>query len=388
MPNEVTSGDVVKIIAAVFGILTGVASLTERGRKLFKGLWRRLVRKRPRLPSETIRLVPKDRLNQFTSQEIGGEQYLHVTGEFFVTNITDLNILVCSIIAPQFPNLDMSSFTTVDGHTIGKSSIPPGVTTDISIVFFGKADTPGNSSSLVLDFVFIDQLGNSHRCRRVKFARRIPKRKEQSAPVDEIVSDIAHPVERTVVSVLMAEADRYHNCGRTAGGLGSICTKYRGAEYHGVGSDSWAVGSAKLQSLVENPVDAEIESEHATSLIVYYQSLGPEDKELFVKTMLDRLSKEGYRAYVGYFVFFVLFRIGKMKEALEKAKVDLQGDSVYGFSNILMLLDGLLKYRYTMFSEAMLDEIEQCLKDVREHKFKIAERITAIRATRVAGSGL
>jgi hypothetical protein len=44
----------------------------------------------------------------------------------------------------------------------------------------------------------------------------------------------------------------------------------------------------------------------------------------------------------------VLWRVGLLKEALEKAKRDLPENEqkVFGLSNVLMLLNGLLKFRH------------------------------------------
>jgi len=43
-------------------------------------------------------------------------------------------------------------------------------------------------------------------------------------------------------------------------------------------------------------------------------------------------------------------------------------------------LDALLKYQYPKFSAEMLDAIEQFLKGINEHTFKISERVSAVRA--------
>jgi hypothetical protein len=52
-----------------------------------------------------------------------------------------------------------------------------------------------------------------------------------------------------------------------------------------------------------------------------------------------------------------------------------------------MLVDGLLKYRYPDFPNEMLDQIQAALATVNEHKFKIDERIAAIRSKRLPKPG-
>jgi hypothetical protein len=55
----------------------------------------------------------------------------------------------------------------------------------------------------------------------------------------------------------------------------------------------------------------------------------------------------------------------------------------FGLSNTLMLLNGLLRYRYPDFPNEMLDEIERFLNGMNEHSFQIPEKIAAIRAMRL-----
>jgi hypothetical protein len=60
---------------------------------------------------------------------------------------------------------------------------------------------------------------------------------------------------------------------------------------------------------------------------------------------------------------------------------------VFGLSNILMLLNGLLKYRHPDFTNQMLDEIERMIHGLDEHPFLIPTKIAAIRARRLSQAG-
>jgi hypothetical protein len=168
------------------------------------------------------------------------------------------------------------------------------------------------------------------------------------------------------------------------GGLGSIQTIYRKQVYRGVGSDSREIGSPKLQSIVPDPENAKIESDNALTLIKFYSSLGNQEQNDFIQILLKRLSRETPYAPIGYFILFVLYHLDMLSKALETAKNQLQSDSVYGFSDFLRLLDGLLKYEHPKFSARMLDEIERFLKGIKEDTFRISERLSAIRATSLA----
>ncbi|SRR6266436_2576666 len=83
-----------------------------------------------------------------------------------------------------------------------------------------------------------------------------------------------------------------------------------------------------------------------------------------------------------------LWKIGRLREALGKAKADLpQGEiKVFGLSNVLMLLNGLLRYRHPDFTDEMLDDIERFLVGLKEHPFQIPEKLAAIRTARLLTS--
>jgi hypothetical protein len=106
--------------------------------------------------------------------------------------------------------------------------------------------------------------------------------------------------------------------------------------------------------------------------------------------LLARLDAK--KGYVGasYFIVCVLWSIGSLPDALRKAKHSLPtgNDKLYGLSNVLRLLNGLLKYRHPDFTNEMLDEIERMLRDLNEHPFRLPQKIAAIRADRLVNSKL
>jgi hypothetical protein len=112
--------------------------------------------------------------------------------------------------------------------------------------------------------------------------------------------------------------------------------------------------------------------------IGYISRLGP-------ATSLDRLaSSKGYLS-VSDFIVAVLWKVGFLSRALEKAKRDLPQNEAhaFGLSNMLMLLNGLLKYRHPDFSNAVLDDIERVTHDMAENTFMIPMKIQAIRTLRL-----
>jgi hypothetical protein len=208
------------------------------------------------------------------------------------------------------------------------------------------------------------------------------------APPLEMVSSISDPIEREIASVLQAELARYDKCGRRVGGLGSIHLVIDGHEMRSFAGDSWDPNSPKNQSILDNPEASELRSDNLEALISFYGRLAaPGEQDRFVLALLSRMDGKAYLR-ITYFVVCVLWKIGKLREALEKAKAELpQGEiNVFGLSNTLMLFNGLLRYRYPDFTNDMLDEIEKFLNGLNEHPFQIPEKIAVIRTARLMGN--
>jgi hypothetical protein len=207
---------------------------------------------------------------------------------------------------------------------------------------------------------------------------------EPARPAIELVSSIANPVEKEVATVLQAEMSRYEKCGRRVGGLGSVHLAIEGREMAGVGSDSWSPNSPKNQSISEVPDTCDLRSDNLEALIAFYDRLTDPEKQQFAAALLARLDGRTYLP-VSYFIVCVLWKIGKLKVALAKAKKDLpQGEiKVFGLSNVLMLLNGLLRYHHPNFTNDMLDDIERFLDGLNEHPFQIPEKLAAVRTARL-----
>lgn len=88
---------------------------------------------------------------------------------------------------------------------------------------------------------------------------------------------------------------------------------------------------------------------------------------------------------MSYFIVYALWQLGHFPEALAAAKKALpQGEiKAFGLSNVLMLLNGSLRYRHPDFTAEMLDQVEGFVHDLSEHTFLIQEKIAAIRAARL-----
>jgi hypothetical protein len=218
------------------------------------------------------------------------------------------------------------------------------------------------------------------------FRSLVSDKPEPPKDPEEYPYEIADPIEKEVVSVLKAELSRYAICGRICGGLGSIQLVYQGRAMTGVGADSWTPNSPLNQVIVADPENASLKSDNVEVLEGFYRGLhSDKERARFVRVLLDRLvAKRGYLA-VSYFIVAVLWKVGFYVEALQKAERDLPENEtrVFGLSNVLMLLNGLLRYQYPDFSTQMLDETERMIHGLKEHTFLIPAKLAAIRARRL-----
>ena len=323
----------------------------------------------------------------------GDEPTMQIVGRMLATNIASVPV--------RIPQVELrygllgrkyaSGMIVVSGEPeermYGMYDIPPGETRDLSFHFWVYPPVCNPSDPFVAHaIVFIDQFGNRRKAKRISFrptpTDAAPKAKEP----EEFPYEIADPVEKEVVSVLKAELPRYQMCGRIVGGLGSVHIVYHGRPLTGLGSDSWTPNSPANQLIISDPQEAALKSDNLESLVSFYQTLTTDEaREKFLNALLGRLHPtKGYLS-VSYFIVAVLWRVGALGAALQKAKTDLPvGESkVFGLSNALMLLNGLLRYRYPDLTNYDLDDIERMLHGLEEHLFLIPAKIAAVRASRL-----
>lgn len=286
---------------------------------------------------------------------------------------------------------DLILVRAVQGNVYGTAQvsdhrIPPGISLPVrvTVMLRGRpARRPEENLKLVI--AMQDDDGNEQRV-RITF-RGFGGPPPPKAKVDfEAPFKISDPIEKEVVSVLQAELTRYEKCGRTVGGLGSVHLIYKGHAMTGVGGDSWVSNSPRNQSIAFDPEDAVLQSDNLDALLALNARLSSaEERTRLVEALTNRLdANKGYLG-ISYFIVCALWQLGHFRDALDVAKKALpQGEiKVFGLSNVLMLLNGLLRYRHPDFTPEMLDEIEGFIHGMSEHTFLIGEKIAAIRATRL-----
>jgi hypothetical protein len=270
---------------------------------------------------------------------------------------------------------------THSGH-----QVPPKGSVPVSIHIMLRG-TPRRDSSDALPVVIgvSDDEGNEQRTKATLKGEPRTRPVEPVFPSEKAFA-IESPIEREIVSVLQSEITRYEKNGRERGGFGSIHIVYQGRVLTGFGQDSWT-DSPRNQSIVDDVDAAELHSDLLAALLSFYERISTnEERSLFVSALLDRLNEEDGYLRVTYFIVCVLWKVGRLSDALQKAR-GLSEDErrAHGLSNALYMLNGLLRYRYVDFTPEMLDQIERFIHALKsEHTFRISEKIAAIRAARLS----
>lgn len=90
-------------------------------------------------------------------------------------------------------------------------------------------------------------------------------------------------------------------------------------------------------------------------------------------------------ARVAYLIVLALWKVGLLGEALDAAMFGLPEDDQrsFGMSNVLILLNAMLRFQHLQFTDEALDTIERFVQGGGEHPFRIPQKIAAIRAYRI-----
>jgi hypothetical protein len=377
----------------IIGVIAGVILLFIEvtfgwGQKIFRKFWNFITHYRPHIPRETVRVVPQKRSIWWGRGSVKGKPAMQISGHWYATNIiSDPVLLLYTYI--ENPHTEGHILTRHPEQNIyGTYPILPGRTTEISTGFWIEPPICNEGKNLKVSVILVDQFGNKHKLKNVIFkgpTQKEPEKKEtkEIKRYIESMQMITDPIEKNVVAVLKSEVFRYQECGRRVGGLGSIQTIYQGQTMKGVGTEWREADSPKNQSIVLTPEKTLIGSDNCAALLNLYYQLCDKEKERFVEILLKRLSRNTEYAPIGYLILLVCFRIGRLPDILKIAKRDLQNDGAFGFSDLLRLLDGLLRFEHPSFPTDLLDEIDRFLEGIDEHTFSIQERLVAIRTSRL-----
>lgn len=191
-------------------------------------------------------------------------------------------------------------------------------------------------------------------------------------------------VKKEATAILRAEMEAF---GRHTGGLGSLIGSLPDGTLCSIGLNRWEPAVLIIQPGLPGGKNHSIQSENLTGLLNLHGRLNnDEERSHLVSYLMQQLSRDSAYAPTGYLILLFLFRIGRLADGLNKAKRDLQGDKAYAFSDLLRLLDRLLRFEPSSFTPALIDEVEQFVEEINMHPFRIQERVAALRAFRLANA--
>lgn len=351
-------------------------------------------------------IVPHQRANWWHMGRTGeGKPTMQIVSYWYVTNNTDEPVRILNTYLKWPMTQGHVLVKDVHSNFHGSFPIPPHTTTELHADFWVEPPVRGEGRDFVTDVVFIDQHGCQRKKRKVRFRSDRRKGRAPRALRQEAIFELEHEVEKKVAATLKDEINRYKQYGRAHGELGSVHAILNGRKVKQIYGDSWTSSrSGEQQEIIGTCDDASVQSENGDALVALYESLTVDaERKLFVNALTARLNKDFEYYCVSYLIFYVLFRIGQLEPLLDGARVGLTSPPTlwgkvfkrkagrtilerhqrHGRSDMLGLINGLMRYEPGSFSNAELDLLEAYIADVGEHTFRIAEKINAIRSSRL-----
>lgn len=179
-----------------------------------------------------------------------------------------------------------------------------------------------------------------------------------------------HEIQKKINLVLDEEVRSYAAKGRRGGKLGSM-----NIGLQSVPNNGWTNEGSIPNLLFDKSDPTVISSPNATVLLKLYSSLDDNGKQSFVSCLNGNLRKDSDYSDIGYFIFFVLYRIGEVVNALKLARQSLSGDANHGYSNVLGAFSMIISREYLEIDPKTYEQIQLVLQGDPEHDFHLKEKI-------------
>jgi len=300
---------------------------------------------------------------------------MQIVTRWLVTNIADRPTMVAKA--------SMSRGWFQHGHEapyIVRETIATGDTVEIMIDFWVQPPFRKKGESFNTRLTLVDHLGNPHKTGKLTIPSNWRPKREEPKPIEEAMYTIRDPLIKQVVAILKDEVNRYRECGRRVGGLGSVQVTYENRTLEGIGYQGRETNSPRRQWIVPDPEQASIHSDNLDALITIFERQDKARKQLIVETLLQRIMLESEYTPIGYFFLLSLFRMGQLSVVLHTLKDRLIDDTKFGFDDAVRMLSGLLQYEYPSFDDPTLDEVERFMDGLNEFTHHLKERCVAARA--------
>jgi len=375
LDSLVAGASLVAILSAVFGV-------ARWGGTIAGVIRRRLTRFKPTVPRETIRAVPsRDTWWHMGSQD--GQPAMQIATRWLVTNIADRPTMV----AKAYMSRGWFRREHEARHIL-RETVPVGATVEVMIDFWVYPPFRKKGESFNTRITLVDHLGNFHKTRRLTIPSDWRPKREEPKPTEEVMHAISDPLVKQIVAILKDEVNRYRECGRPVGGLGSVQVTYENRTLKGIGYQGRESNSPQRQWIVPDPEKASIHSDNLDALIRIFERQDEAGKQLIIEALLQRITLGSEYTPIGYFFLLALFRMGQLPAALHTIKDRLIDDNKFGFDDAVRMLSGLLQYEYPSFDDTTLDEVERFIDGLNGFAHHLKERCVAARAVTYEGKDI
>ena len=274
-----------------------------------------------------------------------------------------------------------------DAPHIFQETIPVGAAMEVMIDFWIRPPFRKRGESFKARLILFDNLGNPHRTQSFTVPSDWRPKREEPKPAEESIHAIDEPLVKQVVAILKDEVNRYKECGRPVGGLGSVQVTYENRTLKGIGYQGREANSPRRQWIVPDPETATVSSDNLDALMAIFEKQDDNGKQVITGALLQRIELRTEYTPIGYFFLLSLYRMGQLPAALRTIREKLANDQKYGFDDAVRMLSGLLQYEHPNFDDPALDEVERFMEGLAGPDHHLKERCIAARAVKTGDTG-
>ena len=306
-----------------------------------------------------------------------GQPAMQIVTRWLVTNITDQPAILANA------TLSRGWFNRRhEAVYIPKAPVNAGTTVEVQFQFWTSPPFREKGESFQARLTIFDHLGNPHRTQRISIPSNWRPRQKEAKPPEEAMHSIGDPIVKQIVAILKDEVNRYKECGRSVGGLGSVQVTYENLTSRGIGRQLREANSPRRQWIIPDTRAASIDSDNVDALASLFLKQDDAGQQTIIAALLERIELGNEYTSIGYFFLFSLFRMGQLPAALRTINDRLIADRKLGFDDAVQMLSGLIQYEHSSFSDPMLDEVERFMDGLDGYIYHLKERCIAARAIR------
>jgi hypothetical protein len=325
--------------------------------------------------------------------------------QLLVTNLRTgiVRIESTELLAPHAPRDRINAFTLAHyDRAMATSDVQPGPTDGGSASFFIRQHLGRMGRPLRLSFRITDHHGIKYVIRNVRvlpfpgngihrpgaLAKFLSLLKPAPAPPTIQPQPRPAPADVSanfsiIKGALLEERRQYTANGRLRGGLGSVTPGLQSEPNLG-----WTeVG--KVPPLLWEPASGTpVASPNADRAVAFHSTLSEDDRDALEQELLNQLDRSSQYTDVAYFVFLVLYRVGRGLDALNAAQQNLRGDTVNSYSNVLGVLAALVSREHFSMDRQTLEAFAGVIGPA-DDEFRLREKLNlaVLRHTESGGPG-